>query len=94
MIYSLTLYEQESNFEKTFLNPLSNRYCTNVDIKAWSGKISLFLFPELWKACGKFPNLAAIQSREKFLCSFIAIGSKHDSPTRKVEENDTGFTYN
>lgn len=34
---------------------------------------------------GSFPNLAAVQSREKF-CDFMAAYSKHHSPTSKTKK--------
>ena len=35
---------------------------------------------------GSFPNLAAVQSREKFSCDFMSAYSKHHSPTSKTKK--------
>ena len=35
---------------------------------------------------GSFPNLAAVQSREKFFCDFMAAYSKHHCPTSKTKK--------
>lgn len=35
---------------------------------------------------GSFPNLAAVQSREKFSRDFMAAYSKHHSPTSKTKK--------
>ena len=68
--------------------------CTPIEIKALSGKISLFFFLEIGKHVAPLPTLAAVQSRQKSPCGFTAAAGTHPPPTSKAEENDPGFTCN